>query len=559
MASSFDYVIVGGGSAGAALAGRLSEDPSITVCVIEAGGRGDGAVVNLPVGAVTMLPTRLNNWAFHTVPQKGLNGRRGYQPRGKVLGGGSAINAMLYIRGHRRDYDEWAGLGCPGWSYSEVLPYFIRSERNTRLGGPWHGQEGPLWVSDIQSDMAYQQRFLDAARQAGFPTTDDFNGAQQEGLGIYQVTQQNGERCSAARAYLLPHLETRSNLFVETHAMVSRVLIDGDCATGVEFERGGQLHRISARAEVILSAGALQSPQLLMLSGVGPREELERWGIGVVQDSPGVGVNLQDHPDFTFAYRARGTDGFGISAVGALKMIPQVWRYLRRRRGMLASNFVECGGFLKTRDDLEVPDIQLHFAPAIVMDHARKLATGHGLSCHVCLLRPKSRGTVKLASADFRQPPLIDPAFLEDPDDLDTMVTGYKTTRRLLQAPALASWIDRNLITPHVQSDEDIRAMLRSRVDTVYHPVGTCRMGTDADAVVDPQLRVHGVRGLRVVDASIMPTLIGGNTNAPSIMIAEKAADMIRGRPALPPIHICEPAIETSNAAMTARDLIEAT
>ncbi len=538
MESSFDYVIVGGGSAGAALAGRLSEDPSITVCVIEAGGRGDSTVVNLPVGVASMLPTRLNNWAFHTVPQKGLNGRRGYQPRGKVLGGGSAINGMVYIRGHRRDYDEWAELGCPGWSYAEVLPYFIRSERNTRLGGPWHGQDGPLWVSDLRSDMAYQQRFLDAARQAGFPITDDFNGASQEGLGLYQVTQHNGERCSAARAYLLPHLGTRANLSVETHAMVSRVLIADGRATGVEFERNGQLQRIAARTEVILSAGALQSPQLLMLSGIGPRAELQRWGIEVVHEAPGVGINLQDHPDFTFAYQARGTEGFGISASCALKMIPQAWRYLRQRRGMLASNFVECGGFLRTRDDLEVPDIQLHFTPGILLDHARKLALGHGLSCHLCLLRPKSRGTLRLASADFRQPPLIDPAFLEETEDLETLVAGYKVAQRLLQAPALRSWIDRDLLTAHVRSDEDIRTILRARVDTVYHPVGTCRMGLDAEAVVDPQLRVRGIQGLRVVDASVMPTLIGGNTNAPSIMIAEKAADMIRGRLAPDAIHI---------------------
>lgn len=541
MALSFDYIIVGGGSAGVTLASRLSEDPTVKICVIEAGGKGDGVLVNLPVGLVAMLPTKLNNWAFQSVPQQGLAGRRGYQPRGKALGGSSAINAMVYIRGHRHDYDQWAALGCTGWSYSEVLPYFIRSEHNTRLGTPWHGQSGPLWVSDIQSDMAYQQRFLDAARQAGFPVSDDFNGAQQEGLGIYQVTQRNGERCSAARAYLLPYMGERANLTVEMHAMVKRVLIENGHAIGVEFERNGQIYHIFANKEVILSAGTLQSPQLLMLSGIGPRQELERWGIEVVQDLQGVGMNLQDHPDLTLTYNTRGSEGFGFSIGGALKLIPQVCRYLRTRRGMLSSNFAECGGFLKTQDDLDAPDIQLHFSPAIVIDHARKLARGHGVSCHVCLLRPKSRGRVTLASADFRQPPSIDPAFLAEADDLETLLAGYKIAQRLLNTPALASWIIKEPTSEDNLSDDGIRGLIRSRVDTIYHPVGTCRMGGDIDAVVDSQLRVHGIQGLRVVDASIMPILIGGNTNAPTIMIAEKAADIILGRPALSAITIPPP------------------
>jgi choline dehydrogenase-like flavoprotein len=295
-----------------------------------------------------MLPTRINNWAFETVPQPGLKGRRGYQPRGKALGGSSAINAMVYIRGHRRDYDEWAALGNDGWAYSDVLPYFIRSEHNTRLGGPFHGQEGPLRVSDLQSDMPFQQRFLEAAQQAGFPLTDDFNGEEQEGFGLYQVTQHNGERWSAARAYLHPHIGKRTNLSVMTHAQVTRIVIENGRAIGVEVERGRKREQIFARREVILAAGALQSPQLLMLSGVGPAEQLRRFGIGVVHDSPGVGTNLQDHPDFAFVYRTRGVDSFGISLRGALKMVPNIIRYIGKRRGMLASNMSEGGAFVRT-------------------------------------------------------------------------------------------------------------------------------------------------------------------------------------------------------------------
>lgn len=530
MVNGFDYIIVGGGSGGAALAGRLSEDPSSTICVIEAGGRGDSQVINIPAGCAAMVPTKLNNWGFETVPQKGLNGRRGYQPRGKALGGSSAINAMVYSRGNPKDYDDWAALGNPGWSYADVLPYFIRSEHNTRIGGPWHGQTGPVWVSDPHTDNPFQQRYLAAVSQAGFKTTDDFNGPDQEGLGVYQVTQRNGERWSAARGYLLPYIGKRRNLSVETNAVVTSVVIEQGRATGVEFIRGGKTVRLHARKEVILAAGALQTPQILMLSGIGPAEALRQHGIEVIRDLSGVGQNLQDHPDFVFAFKARGLDTFGISAAGSAKLFGQALRYWRERRGMLTSNLAECGGFLKTHEDLAIPDIQLHFVMGIVVNHARKLPLGHGISCHVCLLRPRSRGSVSLASADIRQAPLIDPAFLEDAQDVEDMVAGFKLTRKLLQTPALSSWITKDLITAQVHSDDEIRAILRARVDTVYHPVGTCRMGSDKDAVVDASLNVHGLNGLRIVDASIMPTLVSGNTNAPSIMIAEKASDMILGR-----------------------------
>ncbi|KWK19051.1 glucose-methanol-choline oxidoreductase [Burkholderia stagnalis] len=529
MTRTFDYIVVGGGSGGCVVAGRLTARPDVTVCVLEAGNRGDGTLVNVPTGAVAMMPTRINNWAFETVPQPGLGGRRGYQPRGKALGGSSAINAMVYIRGHRSDYDHWAALGNDGWAFDDVLPYFRLSEHNERFDDAWHGRDGPLWVSDLRTGNPFHARYLEAARQAGLPLTDDFNGAQQEGIGLYQVTQKHGERWSAARAYLLPHVGRRDNLTVETHAQVLRILFDGTRAIGVEVRQHGEVRTLRARREVVLAAGAFQTPQLLMLSGVGPAAELARVGIRTLADLPGVGRNLQDHPDFIFGYRTRSVDTLGVSAGGGLRMLRELLRFRRERRGMLTSNFAEGGGFLKTRAELDAPDIQLHFVVALVDDHARRLHTGHGMSCHVCLLRPRSRGAVTLQSADPLAAPRIDPAFFDDPRDLDDMVAGFKLTRRLMQAPALAGWITRDLFTANVTTDDEIRDVLRQRTDTVYHPVGTCRMGRDALAVVDPQLRVCGLQGLRIVDASVMPTLIGGNTNAPTIMIAEKAVDLMRG------------------------------
>ncbi|MCO5144619.1 MAG: GMC family oxidoreductase N-terminal domain-containing protein [Aquamicrobium sp.] len=529
METAFDYVIVGGGSAGSVLAGRLSEDPAVTVCLLEAGGGGNSGVVTVPVGAVAMIPTKLNNWAFETVPQPGLGGRRGYQPRGRMLGGSSAINAMIYMRGHPSDYDRWAALGNTGWSFADVLPYFRLSEANERFNDEWHGRDGPLPVSDLRTGNPFHRHIVEAARQIGLPVNDDFNGAEQEGVGVYQVTQKDGERWSAARAYLFPHMGKRPNLHVETKIRVARVLVENGRAVGVETIKGGERRAIRARREVVLSAGALQSPQILMLSGIGPAQELKRHGIAPLIDLPGVGANLQDHPDFIFGYRSASLDTFGLSLRGGWRMLREALRYRRERRGMVTSNFAEAGGFLKTRPDLDAPDIQLHFVVSLVDDHARKLHLGHGFSCHVCLLRPRSSGTLTLASADPLAAPLIDPAFLADPQDVEDMVAGFKLTRRLLEAPALARLARKDAVTAAVRSDDDIRAILRKRVDTVYHPVGTCRMGVDSGAVVDPELKVRGVEGLRVVDASVMPTLIGGNTNAPTIMIAEKAVDMMRG------------------------------
>ncbi len=523
-----DYIVVGGGSGACAVAGRLTEDPNLHVTILESGGKGDSWVVNTPAGVVAMLPTKLNNWAFETVPQPGLNGRRGYQPRGKMLGGSSGINAMVYIRGHRQDYDQWAALGNTGWSFDEVLPYFKKSENNETHGGHYHGQSGPLHVSELRSDNPFQQIYLEAARQAGFNINTDFNGEEQEGVGIYQVTQHNGERWTAARGYLHPHMGKRSNLQVETGCHVTRVLFEGKRAIGVEYRQGGQTKTLKAGKEVLLAAGAFQTPQLLMLSGVGDGKVLQALGIPVVHDLPGVGQNLQDHPDFVFKYRAKSLDLLGISAGGSLRMVKEFRRYQSQRRGILTSNGAEGGGFLKTDPSLSAPDIQLHFVLAMLDDHARKLHLGHGYSCHMCLLRPKSVGEVTLASKDPMAAPLINPRFLEHPDDIESMVKGFKLTRKLMDAPALVAARTSDFQTANVHTDDEIRAVLRQTSDTVYHPIGTCKMGVDAMAVVDPQLRVHGMTGLRVVDASIMPTLIGGNTNAPTMMIGEKAADMIR-------------------------------
>lgn len=523
----FDYIIVGGGSSGCVLAGRLSENPQVSVCLLEAGGTGDGWKVEVPCAAVISIPTKINNWAFETVPQKGLNGRKGYQPRGKCLGGSSAINAMVYIRGHRQDYDDWSALGNTGWSYDEVLPYFIKSENNQRIKNQYHGNDGPLSVIDLHSDNPLQQKYLAAAKQQGYRILDDFNGEEQEGLGIYQVTHINGERCSSARAYLFPHLK-RKNLTVETSAQTQRILIENGVAVGVEYKQNGQLKQIHARREVLLSAGAMQSPQILMLSGIGDQHELMEHGIEVKKHLPGVGKNFHDHPDFIFGYKVREIQGtFGLSIPGSIDLIKQIGRYRKERRGLLTTNFAECGGFIKSSAEQKVPNLQLHFVIALVDNHARTLHTGHGISCHVCLLNPKSRGTIKISGRSIDDPILIDPNFYGEESDLEEMVKGFKLTQTLMQSEAFKSMIKEDLFTANVHTDEEIRQVLRDRSDTVYHPVGSCKMGVDEMAVVDPRLRVYGIQNLRVVDASIMPKVVNGNTNAPAIMIAEKAVDMI--------------------------------
>src|SRR6202171_3439153 len=384
---TFDFVVVGGGAGGCAVAGRLSEHPQTSVALLEAGGAGDNWVITTPGALSLMVPSKLNNSAFDTVPQASLNGRVGYQPRGKGLGGSSAINAMVYIRGHRSDYDQWASLGNAGWSFADVLPYFKRSEDNADFDGEYHGKGGPLAVNKLRTDNPVQQTFLQAAREAQFRIREDFNAEDHEGLGIYQVTQRNGERWSAARAYVHPHIATRANLRVETTAQATRILFEGKRAVGVEYRQGTETRQIRARREVIVASGAFQTPQLLMLSGIGDHAALAKHGIATTHHLPGVGQNLQDHPDFIFAYQSDSPHFTGTSFRGIARQIRAIMRYRRQRRGPMTSNFAECGGFLKTRSELDVPDIQLHFGMAMVDDHGRKFHWGSGFFCHFLAVR----------------------------------------------------------------------------------------------------------------------------------------------------------------------------
>ncbi|MEW6688821.1 MAG: GMC family oxidoreductase N-terminal domain-containing protein [Pseudomonadota bacterium] len=523
--SEADFVVVGGGSAGCVLARRLSDDPAAHVCLIEAGPPDDNVLCRVPLGAALFAPTRWRNWAFETEPQAGLNGRRGYQPRGRMLGGSSAINAMIYMRGHPSDYDDWAAAGCRGWGWQDVLPYFKRAEANERLRDALHGTDGPLNVADLRSPNPFAARFLEACEQAGLARNPDFNGAEQEGVGWYQVTQKDGERCSAAAAYLTPEVRRRSNLEILTNNRATKVRLEGLRASGVELENRSF---VRAKRSVILCAGAFQSPQLLMLSGVGPAEELERHGIGVVRDLPGVGRNLQDHLDFILLYKVDSTELVGFSAAGALRLVREIGRWRRERRGMLTSNFAEAGGFLRLDPAARRPDIQLHFVVALVDDHARKPHWGHGYSLHVCVLRPRSRGSVSLASADPLAAPRIDPNFLGCEEDTATLLRGVKLGRSIMGSSVFSSFNPREIYTAEAKSGDDLLLHIRQRADTIYHPAGTCRMGTGTDAVVDPTLKVHGMDNLYVADASVMPTLVGGNTNAPCIMIGERAAEFVR-------------------------------
>jgi len=530
---SFDYLIVGGGSAGCVLAARLSEDPGVRVALLEAGPTDRSVLIQCPAGLAVLAKNGQANWAFDTVPQAGLNGRRGYQPRGKVLGGSSSVNAMVYIRGHRSDYDHWAAEGNPGWGYDDVLPYFKRSEHNERGADAWHGSGGPLNVMDLRSPNRFAPVFVDAARQAGYAANPDFNAAEQEGVGLYQVTHRNGERCSAAKGYL-ELARGRPNLQVLTDVRVTRIVTEGRRAGGVEFVQGGNRQRLLATREVLLCAGAVQSPQLLMLSGIGPGDELQRHGIAPVHELPGVGRNLHDHPDVVQVFDAPHLpDLFGLSPAGVVRVLKGMWEWRQRRSGMLTTNFAEAGGFIRSSPREPIPDLQLHFVVGKLIDHGRKTVFGHGYSCHVCLLRPSSRGSITLASADPTAAPRIDPNFLAERDDVERLVSGFKLMRAILSQRALADHGARELAaSASAQTDQQIEAFIRNHGDTIYHPVGSCRMGPGPLDVVDAQLRVHGLQGLRVVDASIMPRIVGGNTNAPTIMIAEKASDLIRQRAA---------------------------
>ena len=536
-APQFDYVIVGGGSAGATLANRLSADARVTVCLLEAGGDGRDVLIRAPMAAAIMLPgkpLKVNNWAFETTPQVGLKGRRGYQPRGKALGGSSAINAMLYVRGQHEDYDGWRDLGCEGWGFNDVLPYFKRSENNQRGNSEWHGTGGPLSVAFQQSPRPISEAWMEAAQQCGLALNEDFNGPHQEGAGLHQVTQfwddqRNGERCSAAAGYLHPIMGQRSNLTVITGAHATELLWTDRRITGVKYRRGQQTLEVHAQAEVLLCAGTFQSPQLLMLSGIGPGDHLQSLGIEVKQDLQGVGANLQDHLDVTLAYRSLRNDVLGIAPVAALQLLKGIHQWRKDGTGMVATPYAEAGAFVRCAPDATRPDIQFHFVVARVEDHARRLHWGYGYSCHVCVLRPHSRGSVRLQSRDPLAAPLIDPAFLSDDRDTALMVEGAKKLRAIMQAPALQSFRGKEIYTADIQTDTQWEGYIRERADTIYHPVGTCKMGAAHDpmAVLDAQLRVKGISGLRVIDASAMPTLVSGNTNAPTIMLAEKAADSL--------------------------------
>jgi choline dehydrogenase-like flavoprotein len=525
----FDYIIVGGGSAGCVLAARLTEDADVNVALLEAGPTDKSVLIHCPAGLAVLAKNGEANWKFDTAVQPGLNGRRGYQPRGKVLGGSSSVNAMIYIRGQREDYDSWAAEGNPGWGYDDVLPYFKKAEDNARGGNAFHGDAGPLHVQDLTTPNRMGSVFVQAGQQAGYLHNPDFNGASQEGVGVYQVTHKNGERFSAAKGYLTPNLR-RPNLHVFTGAHTTRILLEHKRAVGVEFLHEGETKQLRASREVLLCAGALQSPQILMLSGIGPHKHLVENGIATLHDLPGVGQHLHDHIDIVQMVDAPHlTETFGVSFPGIVNAIKGIFEWRRQRTGMLTTNFAEAGGFIKSQPQERTPDLQFHFAIAKLVNHGRSTVFGHGYSCHVCLLRPVSRGSVTLASKDPMAPPVIDPNFLGERDDVDRLVRGFKLMRTVLQQPALAALGGKEgPKSAAAKSDLEIEQFIRDNADTVYHPVGSCRMGRGPLDVVDHQLRVHGIKALRVVDASVMPSVVSGNTNAPTIMIAEKAADLIK-------------------------------
>jgi choline dehydrogenase len=528
--SEFDYVIVGAGSSGCVLASRLTEDPNVTVCLLEAGGWDTSVLIHAPAGYVAMVPTKFNNYAYQTVAQPALNGRRGYQPRGRTVGGSSSINAMFYVRGNRWDYDHWASLGNPGWSYKDVLPLFKRAENNEQFINSFHGQGGPLNVTYPRHESPLTKLFLEAAALHQLRLNPDYNGVEQEGAFEYQVTQKDGERCSAAKAYITPNL-SRKNLNILTHAISAKVVLENGRAYGVSYYHAGELKEVRARREVILAGGTFGSPQLLQLSGIGRGEELKRFGIPVVNDLPGVGKNLQDHIDYVQSWRVpNDTETAGISLRGAVKSARAIFEWNRKRTGLVTTTYGTAGAFLRSSPEVPIPDLQLIFVIALVDDHARKLHMGHGISCHVDVLRPYSRGTVGLDSTDPRDPPEIDPNFLSDERDLKLLIKGAQAQQRIIESRPFDRLRGKMLYPTRIDDPADIERDIRRRADTQYHPIGTCKMGPDSDptAVVDAQLRVRGVGALRVADASIMPTIVGGNTNAATIMIAEKVVDLIR-------------------------------
>jgi choline dehydrogenase len=520
--AAVDYVIIGAGSAGCVMAARLSEDPNVHVALLEAGGPDDRREIHIPAAFSKLFKTPLD-WNYATEPQEHLHGRALYWPRGKVIGGSSSINAMIYIRGNPADYNSWDTAGNHGWSFGEVLPYFLKSEDQSRGRSSLHGVGGPLRVEDLRTVNPLSRAFVEAAVAAGLPANDDFNGREQFGAGFFQVTQKRGRRQSAADAFLHP-ARRRANLTVLPHAHATQILLEGNRATGVEYVCDGREYSVHAQREVILCGGAVNSPQLLMLSGIGPAEHLERQGIEVALDLPGVGENLQDHLFLPVAYESKRA----VSLANA-ESLASIVNYMLFRRGMLTSCVAEAGAFLRTRPDLAAPNLQYHFGPVWYLNHGFDRPAGHGFSIGPTLVRPASRGRLRLRSNFPMDPPLIEPNYLSHESDLETLAFGIDLARRIAAAAPFERFRGAEKFPgASVKTRADVAGYVRSAAESTYHPVGTCKMGRDSMAVVDSSLRVRGIEALRVVDASVMPLIPSGNTNAPTIMIAEKAADMIR-------------------------------
>lgn len=538
MAERFDYIVIGAGSAGCVLAARLTEDPAVKVLLLEAGGKDNSILVKMPAGAGQLIKEKGDfNWGFWTEAEPHLENRKLWWPRGRGWGGSSSINGMIYIRGHARDYDQWRQMGLTGWGYADVLPYFKRSEGLESGADAWHGGDGPLHVSHGVTPNPIYKATIEAGRQAGHPVTKDFNGFQQEGFGPYQLTIKDGQRWSAARAYLHPAL-SRPNLTCITGARTTRILVENGKAIGVEYAiKGGERHVAHADAEVLLSAGAVQSPQILQLSGIGDPDELAKQGIATVHALKGVGANLQDHLDVTLSWFTKGVQTAYAYNKGLNKLMTGL-KYLVAGQGPGRQNFLESGAFLRSRPDLDRPDLQIHTVLAIMQDHGKIVVERDGFTFHVCQLRPESRGSVGLRSSDPFADPTIFANYLSTEEDRRAIREGVKIARDVVSQAAFDSYREEEFMPGGtVNTDAEIDAWVRQRAETIYHPVGTCRMGAAGDplAVVDDQLRIQGIAGLRVIDASVMPTLVGGNTNAPTIMIAERAADLIRGKATLPP------------------------
>lgn len=525
---AYDYIIIGAGSAGCVMADRLSASGEHSVLLLEAGGQDRNIWIHIPLGYGRTFFNRTVNWMFETEPQAGLNGRRIAQPRGKALGGSSSINGLLYVRGQRQDYDGWRDLGNRGWGYDDVLPMFKRSEDQQRGGNPWHGTGGPLPVTDLSEKHPIAEAFIAAGVKAGIPHNPDFNGEQQEGFGHFQATAKRGLRYSTAKAFLRRALK-RPNLDVLTHAQVTRIVFDGVRASGVAFVHDGKPAQVAARGEVILCAGAIQSPHILQLSGIGPGGLLRQFGVPVVKELPGVGENLQDHIQARFILETKKKITLNDDMANPLRQIRMGLSYIFQRKGPLGWWAGIAGAFIKTRPELDRPNVQFHLYPFSTDRKDRPvLHRFSAFTLTVCQLRPYSRGYVRMKSADPLVPPAISPNYLSDPRDAEVLAAGMQVARRVVSAEPLAGIIrSEREPGPGVSSDDELLDFLRAKAMSVYHPVGTCRMGHDANAVVDDELKVHGVFGLRVIDASIMPTLTSGNTNAPSIMIGEMGAELV--------------------------------